>query len=77
MILINEIYCNFYLKNNNSISYRGIYFLVIFIKNKSKLNILLLKLGFIKNNLFNNNNLNDFLGKLLKYIIIIDLLFYN
>ena len=46
MILINEIYINFYLKNNNLISCEGIYFLVIFIKNKSKLNILLLKLGF-------------------------------
>ena len=46
MILINEIYINFYLKNNNLISYKGIYFLLIFIKNKNKLNTLLLKLGF-------------------------------
>ena len=46
MILINEIYINFYLKNNNLISCEGTYFLVIFIKNKSKLSILLLKLGF-------------------------------
>ena len=47
MIIINEIYINFYLKNNNLISYKGIYFLTIFIKNKNKLKILLLKLGFI------------------------------
>ena len=46
MILINEIYINFYLKNNNLISYKGVLFLAIFIKNKNKLNILLLKLGF-------------------------------
>ena len=47
MILINEMYINFYLKNNNLISYKGIYFLDIFIKNKIKLKILILKLGFI------------------------------
>ena len=46
MILINEIYINFYLKNNNLISYKGILFLLICIKNKNKLNIILLKLGF-------------------------------
>ena len=40
MILINEIYINFYLKSNNLISYKGIQFLVIFIKNKNKLSIL-------------------------------------
>ena len=47
MIIINEIYINFYLKNNNLISYKGIYFLTLVIKNKNKLKILLLKLGFI------------------------------
>ena len=46
MILINEIYINFYLKNNNLITNKGISFLLIFTKNKNKLNIILLKLGF-------------------------------
>ena len=35
-------------KNNNLITYKGILSLVKFIKNKQKLNILLLKLGFMK-----------------------------
>ena len=34
MILINEIYINLYLKNNNLITYKGILFLIKFIKNK-------------------------------------------
>ena len=75
MILINEIYINLYLKNNNLITYKGILFLIKLIKNKQKLNKLLLKLGFSKNNYINNKNINDFFYKLLKYKIIIDLLF--
>ena len=41
------------------------------------LNRLLLKLGFIKDNYLNNKNINDFFYKILKYKIILDLLFYN
>ena len=49
MFLIKEIYINLYFyKNNNLITYKGILFLFIFIKDKWKLNKLLLKLGFIK-----------------------------
>ena len=38
----------FILKNDNLITYRGILFLIIFVKNKTKLNIILLKLGIWK-----------------------------
>ena len=41
------------------------------------LNRLLLKLGFIKDNYLNNKNINDFFYKILKYKIILDLLFYD
>ena len=49
-----------FIKNNNLITYKGILFFFIFIKNKKKINILLLKLGFIKDNYLNNKNINDF-----------------
>ena len=53
MTLIDEIYIDFYFKKNNLITNKGILFLIL-IKNKNKLSILLLKLGFYKNNLFDN-----------------------
>ena len=63
MRVIKEIFLDFIFvfKNNNLITYKGILFLILFKKNKNKLNILLLKLGFYNYNNFNNSQLNLFI----------------